>query len=250
MQYTTVSEVRADVGFVGNTNISDSFIQNLITIAQSTINSRISDVYQVPIPKFYKNLISFTGNGSGAGTMTFTIDGVAYAVSITSGMTAAQAADALRTLLLADTDKDFYLADDLGQGADVGIISGQNGLAADVTVTVDSETVAGITTAIDGVVASTIPMINGICRYLVGGRLLNIDYGPESQNTTKEGDSLIEAATTLLDDIANKNLKLLDPAGTELATADTQSLAFYPTEASRDDAENPTANKFNVNDIF
>ena len=50
MAYTTVTKVREEAGFVGNSNISDAQIDNVISLVQSEIDSSVSDVYSLPLP--------------------------------------------------------------------------------------------------------------------------------------------------------------------------------------------------------
>ena len=250
--YTTPTKVREDAGFVGNTNITDAQIASIIDLMESEIDSYISHVYQLPLPIFYRNEIVFSGAGTGSGTLTITIDSTDFAISVTNGMTAEQAADAFRTLVLSETSLDFLLEDGLGHGATVVIVSAnQSENIADVTITsTDPQTVGGITATGGSVKAVPVPLISNIARGMAGARLMIQEYGEETQDMNKDGFSRMAFFREMLESIKNKKTKLLDFTKSEIGRTNTQRLAFYPTEASRTQDTNPTENKFTMNTKF
>ena len=143
MTYTTVTKVRQTSGFVGNSNISDAFISSLIIRAEGLINSYIGTVYTLPLQKHYFRTITFSGTGSGSATMTITIDGTAYTVAVTSGLTASAAADLFRTSGASSTS---FVVDALGSGAVVTIYTHDGADSTQLTITsTDQQTVQGIT---------------------------------------------------------------------------------------------------------
>jgi len=247
--YTTVAKVRAVSGFVGNSNVADSFISSLILRAESYIKSFISDAYALPIGKYYTQTIVFTGTGSGSSTMTITIDGANYLVVMASSLTAAQAADRFRTA--ADASGSF-VTDGLGSGTTVNIYSQSAGDSAEVTLTsTDPQTVSGITATGGTVTEIAPPLLEMLATEIAAANILMVDYGPESQDTTKDGQSRLDLWTKVLEALRDKKEKLFDFAGVELPTSTSKTLDFYPTATSDDpEATDSTANKFTMNKKF
>jgi hypothetical protein len=248
MLYTTTQKVREESGFIGNDNISDAFISNVIQLSCSKIDAIIADAYTLPLPTFYKNFIEFSGLGDDTpADIELTINGVEYTVNVTDGMTPQQVTDAFTALIMAVTDLDYVLVNDIGQGSIITIATKSGGTISDVQMSVTADSVNGIECDIRGVFATTVPVIEGIATCLSCARLLTIDYGPESQDTDKEGKALAKDCMAMLDMIASKELKLRDYEGNELSVSEHETIAFFPTEASRTDAVNPTANKVTRN---
>jgi len=247
--YTTVTKVRQMAGFVGNTNVTDAMFSTFIIRAESMINSRIGEIYTLPLPKFYLQTITFSGTGSGSGTMTITIDGTNYAVAVTTGLTASQAADLFRTAAASSTS---FSADGMGAGATVTIYNlGQDSDSTDVTITsTDPQTVQGIT-AIGGTVTETaIPFIESIATQIATALALIQEYGPEAQGTDKDGFNRLSVWEGILKEIQKKSEKLYDFSGSELPKSTARQLRFYPTTASYDDDTDPTAPQFTMNKEF
>lgn len=248
MLYTTVQKVREESGFVGNNNVSDSFISNIIQLSSSKIDSIIADAYELPLPVFYKNYVEFSGLGEAtAAGIELTIGGDTYTVSVTEDMTPGQVTDAFITQLMAVTDLDFVLVNNVGQGEVISIVTKVGGEPSDVLISVNDTTINGIDISISGVHATAVSVVEGIATCLSCARLLTIDYGPESQDTDKEGKALAKDCMEMLDMIASKTLKLRDYEGNELVTSSHETISFYPTESSRTDSQNPTANKVTRN---
>lgn len=252
MPYTTVTNVRRDAGFTGNTNVTDAQISNIITLVEGEIDSSLSDVYTLNLPVFYQNTITFSGTGSGTATMTITIDGDNFTVAVTSGLTATAAADLFRISAAANTGKDFTIIDDLGHGAIVTIVSAnQSQERLDVTVTsTDPQTVSGIVATGGTVTGLAVKIVESISTGMAAARLLIQEYGPEAQGTDKDGFKRMALFQDILDKIQSKKMKLLDFTGTELPRSSSQRLAFYPTETSRTADSDPTANKITMNSQF
>jgi hypothetical protein len=250
MAYTTVSKVRIESGFVGNTNVADETIRNYIARAESEIDSEIGDRYTLPLPTFYKNQIVFSGTGSGSDTLTVTIKGEDYDVAITSGLTASQAADLFRKA--AASSSDFVLFEELGAGETVTMYSAnQDEDDLDVTITsTDPQTVAGITATGGTVTGVGVKIVEILATGMAAAYLLIQEYGPEAQDTDKDGFKKLALYHKLKVRIQNGEEKLYDYSKTELPTSDTKELTFYPTEASRTDDTDPTANQFTMNELF
>jgi hypothetical protein len=249
MSYTTVTKVRQVAGFVGNTNVTDAMFSTFIIRAESMINSRIGDVYTLPLPKFYFQTIVFSGTGSGTDTLTITIDGVGYDVAITLNLTASEAADLFRAAASASTS---FATDGVGAGATVTIYNlGQDSDSTDVTITsTDPQTVAAITATGGTVTETSTPFIESIATQLAAALALIQEYGPEAQGTDKDGWNRLSIWEGILKEIQNKSEKLFDFSGTELPKSTSKQLRFYPTAASEDDDTDPTAPQFTMNKEF
>ena len=245
--YTTVTKVRQASGMVGNTNITDAFISSIIARAENTFDSSVGDAYTLQLPKYYTQTIVFSGTGSGALTMTITINGESFAVVIASSLTASQAADRFRTASASATS---FVTDNLGSGATVTIYSKVADDSADVTITsTDPQTVSGITATGGTVTQVTLPFVEAIVTDIAVARLMIVEYGPESEGTDKDGYKLLALAMSTLKSIKTKAEKLYNFVGVELPVASTHRLSFYPTTASQTD-ENDTSNKFTMNGDF
>jgi len=238
--FTTVIKVRQASGFVGNTNITDAFISNLIKRAENTIDSYIGDAYTLPLAKYYVQTITFSGTGSATDTMTVTIDGTNYIIAITLNLTASAAADRFRTAAIASTS---FATDALGSGATVNLYSLEADDSTQLLITsTDPQTESGITATGGTITETALPFLEAIATDIAVARLFIIQYGAESENTDKDGYKLLALATETLKDIREKKEKIYDFAGVELEQSTARSLVFYPTESSRTDADDPTDN--------
>jgi hypothetical protein len=256
-KYTTVSKVREIAGFVGNSNVPDIQISDYIDMATAHVNSKLSDAYSLPLRSFYQNTIVFSGTGTGTETLTITIAGINYDVEVVLDQTASQAADLFRIAVNNESNATF-IVDALGGGATVTIKDcNQNGSASNVTVTsTDPQTVQGIT-ATSGTITQVPPdIIETITAQIAAAYLLIQEYGSEAQDTDKDGFKRLAIFDGdannpgLLTQIQMKTMKIFDCAGNELSTSSTQQPSFFPTEVSRTDEENPTANRFTMNQKF
>jgi len=246
--YTTVTKVRQASGFVGNSNVTDAFILGYILQAQARVDSYIRDAYTLPLPKYHTNTITFSGTGSSTATLTIVIDGVSYAISIISTLTASAAADLFRQAVAASASATFT-TDGLGNGAVVYLYS--NGGDDSTQVDMTSGAAAGGITPTEGTVTEiAVPMVESLTTQVATALLFIVEYGPESEDTDKDGYKLLSLAETALKAIRKKEIKLYDFDGDELPTASTRRLSFWPTTASQDDGENDTANKFTRNKVF
>lgn len=248
MNYTTVTKVRQSGGFVGNNNVTDAFISSQITRATALVNSYISDAYALPIGKFYTQTIVFSGTGSGSSTMTITIDGEDYTVAVVSSQTAAQAADLFRT---SAEDNSSFVTDGLGSGATVTMYSKVAGDSTDVTITsTDPQTVTGITATGGTVTNIAPPMLEALATEISVAYLLITEYGPEAQDTDKDGFKRLAQWVDVLKMIAKKQEKLFDFTDTELSRSSTKRLSSFPVTGSLDADGVPIENKVKMNQKF
>lgn len=247
MAYTTVTKVRQSGGFVGNSNVSDSFISGQITKAEGKINTKISDVYSLPLSKYYYNTIVFSGTGNASDTLTITINGVAYAVAISNGLTASAAADLFRQ---AAEDSDHFVVDGLGNGATVTLYSKEGGDSGLVTIDSNDSPQSGITATGGTVTETTVPFIEYLATEIAVAFLLITEYGADAQDTDKDGFKRLAVLEKDLKEIAEKKQKIFDFAGNELTRSSTKTLRFYPTTASRTQDTDPTENRITMNKKF
>ena len=246
--YTTVTKVRQAGGYVGNSNISDSYISGLIRRGDNFIDSVISNVYTLPLPKYYEQAIVFTGTGAGSANMTITIDGSNYVVAVTNGMTASEAADAFRTAASVSSNTSF-VTDGLGSGATVTIHNySQESDSDEVTITsTDPQTVQGITATGGTVTEVSIPTLEWLSTQHAVAQLHIDDYGAESQDTDKDGFKRMAKVEEVLDGIKNKDESLFDFAKNILPVGTTQQLRYAPTSTTEDEYGTTMKAKFTIN---
>lgn len=252
MLYSSIEETLLTAGLENNSDITDALVNSKLLFAKGIIDGVIGDIYQLPLGLFYKNKITFTGTGTSTATMTVTIGGNDFALSVISGLSATQVADLLRNAIIDDTDDSIEL-DEIQDGAIVRIISHSTGSATPVTITsTDPQTVGGIT-ATGGTVE---PVAQGVIRQIsmeiAAALLLKIAYGDEAEGSDKDGQARFEQALDMLTKIKEGDIKLYDNDGTELTTATTARMGFYPNDTSSDGSgdEDDTSQRFKVNEEF
>ena len=251
MSYTTVTKVREASGFVGNTNITDAFISQQIMRADNKVNSKIGDVYALPLPKYFTQTITFSGTGSASANMTITVDSKNYVIAVSLNLTASQAADLFRTAANVTTNTNF-VTDGLGGGAAVTIYNkDQTGDYLDVTVTsTDPQTVSGITATCGTVTEIAVPLIEYISTEISTALLLTVEYGAETQDSDKNGFKRLALCDSILNSIADKKEKIYDFNSVELPASTTKQIVFSPNDTTEDDDDEPTAFKFTMNKTF
>lgn len=246
--YTTVTKVRQVAGFVGNSNVSDAFVSSMITRSEGLVNSYLSDAYTMPLEKFYEQTIVFSGAGTGSSTMTITIGGESFAVTISSGLTASEAADLFRT---ATEDSAVLIVDGLGSGATVTFHSVEGNDSTQVTITTtDPQTVSGITATGGTVTQVSVPLIENLTTEAGAAYLLMTEYGAEAQDTDKDGAKRLAIVREILEAIRKKKEKVFDFAGVELARSDTFSIAFFPGDNATDEDGKTIKRQFKMNQKF
>lgn len=118
--YTTIKHVRSMSGFDDTTHITDERIVRQIKIATSMINSAIGYNYTLPLPYHFSCAIEFQGLATGSGTMAIVINGVTYNVAVVASDNTTTIADKFR---IAVADSAHFVADEIGSGATVTIVS-------------------------------------------------------------------------------------------------------------------------------
>lgn len=251
MFYTSISKVREYSGFLDSTLVTDAFIDRQIARAEAYINGFLGGVYTLPLPYFWQNSITFSGTGSGTSTMTIIINGVSYAIAITSGMTAAQAADAFRRAVANSGSSATFNCDSVSDAAVTITADNQLKAAADVTLTsTDPQTVAGITATSGTLVQVSTPYVDYLATEITTCFILMVEYGAEAQDSDKDGAKRLAIAELELEKIRDKKSKLFDLEGAEFPVRSSSRLTFYPNAASTEDVDNPTPFQFGMNDQY
>ena len=116
--YGTITLTREISGFDNSTKVPDSIVSGKLAIADSMIDGALAYRYILPLTYHRQNTITFSGTGSGSGTMAVVVNGTTYNLTIALSQTAAATADLLR----AATSTDF-ITDRIGSGATVTLIS-------------------------------------------------------------------------------------------------------------------------------
>lgn len=246
--YTTVSKVRQNAGFAGSTNVADSFVASMITRAEGLVNSYLSDAYVLPIEKYYEQTIVFSGTGSGTSTMSIIVGGETFAVVMSVGKTASQAADLFRTAALNSA---VLVTDGLGSGATVTFHSKEGDASAAVTITsTDPQTVSGITATGGTVTEVALPLIENLTTEAAAAYLLMTEYGVEVEDTNKDGAKRLALVREILEAIRKKTEKIFTFDGTEIGCADTKTISFFPTTDSVDADDEDVVSKFTMNKRF
>lgn len=215
----------------------------MITRADGEIDGVLGDVYIMPLGKYYYQTIVFSGTGSGADTLTITIDGSDYVVTTSTGMTAAQAADAFRTAAL---DNESFVTDGLGSGATVTIYTIDADDYTEVTISANDSPQGGITATAGTVTETAVPTVEMLSTEIAAAYLLAIEYGDEAQDSGKDGAKRLAIWEAMLERIRSKKEKVRDFAKQELPTATTRGISFYPNNTSEEDTDNPTPNRITM----
>ena len=253
MYYSSVPQVRTVSGIFENRNISDALVQSKILQADSLINGMISDVYTLPLNIFWQNTITFSGEGTGSGTMIITINSIDYAIAVVDGQTADGAADLFRKAVLTSTSLASFEVGDTDNDSVVRLSAMNMDDTDAVTITsTNPQTVEGITATGVSVFPGAHPLISNLSAEIAGAYILMIAYGKESEDTDKDGNKRLEQALVMIGKIQGKAIKLFDSAGTELTVAELARMSFYPNNTSSDGSgdENDTSARFSTNQEF
>lgn len=256
--YTSISKVRELSGFDDTTNIPDTLVKGKIMAAEGMFDGAASMRYQLPFAYHVENTLTFSGTGSGSGTMAIVINSVTYNISITSGLTASQAADLFRDAIRSATT--LKSVDSIGDGAEVVVVSIEDSsdfTTANAQVNITSATTAqGISAAIGTRTERYAPMIDQIVAEIAAALLLMDNYGIEAQDTPKDGDRRMERINEILQKIqgvhqSGQVIKLFDEITKEELTYSLSSAPSYiPNTTTNDDVTNPTAYQMSINSVF
>jgi len=253
--FTLISTVRQLSGFDNELNIRDSVVMGKIQNAQSMVESALGKKYALSLPYHRARNIEFKGKGTGAATMTITINGSDYTVAVTTGMTAAEAADLFRDA--ADGSADFQ-ANTEGNGEIALLVSltDSDSLStanAEVNVTA-SATAGGIEVTVSTRVDRYPRVIDQVTADIAAALLLLDNYGIDAQDTPKDGEKRLEMAMATLKMLQGKEdpcMNVYDEiTGVELGASSVDIPVFLPNNTTDEDDDNPTAPKLGINDIW
>jgi phage tail sheath gpL-like len=255
---TTEAKVRELSGFDDTTNITSATVLGKISIAESMVNSAVGRRYALPIAFHRSNTLTFDGTGSGSGTMTIVVNGTNYDITISSGLTAARAAELFR--LAAVNSSDFVVR---LNGAEATIISKTAtdgttdiGTADDEVNITAAPTTSGISATIGTRGDRYTPVLHEMASEIAAALLLKDNYGPEAEDTPKDGEARLAAIRDQLSYIQaiNENELQLDlydeVTGLPFESGTQDSPEFHPDDTSFSDSDNPTAPKIGINQIF
>jgi len=229
--------------FRNNTNITDAEYLRKIQMAESIILGRVGRKYTMPLGKYYENTLTFSGTGSTTGSMTITINGTAYVLAITSGLTAIGAADLFR---IAAANSSDFIVNGLYSDEQVTINNQTADSYAEVTISSATQTVAGITVTNGNRQEVGIPDLRAVCAECASAFFLMNVVNDQGRS---EGQLIMEKTVEpFLQKIDTGYIKLYDFEGNELATSSDNLIETYPNSASSDDEDNPTDNIFRTND--
>lgn len=250
--YSSVALVRELSGLQNTTKISNTRIVGKITVADSMIDGALAHRYTLPIPSHRSTTLTFSGTGSGAGTIIITINEVSYTLNITLALTASDLADSFRTAVKESED---FITDSIGSGAVVTLISYDTSFTeanAQVNITL-AEDGSGITTTIGTRTDRFPPSLSYLSADIATALLLQEEYGVEAEGTSRDGDVRMKAVLEqikMLQGSKEPNMRIFDEVTKLELTQDTKdNIRFYPTTASRTNADN-TASKVTINKQF
>ncbi len=254
--YTTISEVRTRGGgsFLSTTKVPDSIIRGKIEEAGSTINGEISCRYVLPIKYHRSNTADFEGTATAGGTVSITVNSVAYSYTASIGDTGSLIADKIREQAV---DSDDFITDGVGMGQMVTLVSKTDNddlTTANTEVNITSTaTVAGIVIT-EGVRTDRYtPSLREMTTRLAVAYLYQKYFGVEVQNSNQDGYVLEEKVFLDL-----KKIQLTSKEGTyrklydevtkqELATCNCSYPRYFPNESGVDANGESTLYKAGIN---
>lgn len=254
--YGTITLTREISGFDNSTKVPDSIVSGKLAIADSMIDGALAYRYILPLTYHRQNTITFSGTGSGSGTMAVVVNGTTYNLTIALSQTAAATADLLR----AATSTDF-ITDRIGSGATVTLISRTSSATlttanAEVNVT-SVPTTAGISGAIGTRSDRYPPLLTQISSDIAAALLLQDNYGVEAQDTPKDGYARMKQLNKMLMQLQGTakdapNLYLFDEATQEeLPHSTLGDPQYLPNDTTTDSTgRDSTAPYFTINATF
>lgn len=255
--YTTEARVRELSGFNDTTKINSSRVNGKITVAQSLVTSAIGYRYQLPVAYHVQNQVTFSGTGTGPGTLTVTINGVAYPITIALNTTAQQCADQLRAIVPVDFKIDWAYPQTvvvIFSKLDSGDLATAN---IQATITLSAGTVAGITAVVGGLADRYSRALEYITADVASSLLKYDEYGPESQNVDgTAGMTSMQLSAQLLKAIQGTSskwpvLRLFDDyTDQEIGINDVIQSVGYPNASSNADIYQRTGPKVRINMKF
>ena len=205
MAYTTISKVREFSGFDNATNITGSTIRGKISMADSRIDGALGYRYLLPLAYHRAVSLTFSGEGTGVGTLTVVVNGSSYDVAISNTLTASAAADLFRIAVVSNNDfiVDGFISEEANGDAVVTLISNTDSsdlttANAEINITDAGGTVQGITGTAGTVYDRYPQIIEQLSTEIATALLLFDNYGIEAQDTPKDGVARMERLNEML----------------------------------------------------
>lgn len=255
--YTTIKTVRDMSGFDDEVNIIDSLVKSKILRASSMINSAIWNIYTLPIKFRYENTITFSWSTTWSWIIAVVINWTTYNVSIVNWDSLDTIADTFRITVWSSTD---FVIDWLWLWEEVTIISQSNSINDSTAFSEVNITSAPTTVWIVATIWARIrryPQVLDQATAEIATALLFIDqYGIESQDTGKEGETRMDVVNALLrkfqwTDDSWQIMKIFDDV-TELEISESPDWQpeSFPNDTSDVDKNDPTSPKIFINKVF
>jgi len=250
--YANVALVRELSGLQNTAKISNVRIVGKLTVAESMIDGALAYRYTLPLTAHRSNTLVFSGTGSGTGTLAIVINGTTYTLNVTLALTASDLADVFREAVEGSTD---FITDIVGSGATVTLISYSTSVTeANAQVNITSAADGnGITTTIGSRQDRYPPSLSYLSADIATALLLQEEYGVEAEGTSRDGFSRMKALLMQLESlqgIKTPVMRIVDEVTKQELPQDTKdNIRFYPTTASRTNADN-TASKITINKQF
>jgi len=236
--YTNEENVLLEAGLHNNENVNIDSVKMQIDGAEGIVNGTIGNIYSMPLPFRMQNYIEFENDATFAGTITITINGVAYTIDVTSGQTAEEIADTFREALKVVGTLKVDTSYDLPGSAKVHFVSVSMVYATAVTqvdiTAIAMGTVTGTTATEATIKTKRFPLlVELIARKLAAAMLLDTSFGKSAAGSDNDGEKKMEAAYKLLDKIQGKEIKVMDDlTGTEITRSASILPQYNPTEAN------------------
>jgi hypothetical protein len=253
--YCSVDTVRKMSHFTDTTRVSDNEIVRKIVRASSMVDGYMAKRYSLPLSYHLSVTITMSGTGTGTGTLALVIGGVTYNVAVTSGLTASNSANLLRTALRDSAV--VFVPDDAQSGVVVNLVSitdSSDLTTATTEVTAVGGTQSGITATVGTIVKRYPPLVEELTASLATGLLLLDNYGTEEQGTSRDGKIRIDLALSTLKMIqgvseVDASIIVQDEVTRQPLLRDmTPEIQSYPNTSST--ASGYTEPTFSVNDRF
>lgn len=203
-------------GFQDSVNITDATVKGKIIMAEGLLDGAIGRRYVLPLPYHRQGKLIFTGEGTGPGQMTITINGTDYILDIVDNLTPLQAAELFVAESYGNEDfiVDYYPNADYTQATvdiiSIGDSSDLNTADEQVDITQVGGVVAGITNTKGLVINRYPPLVVQITADIAAAQLKADNYGAEAQDTAKDGDKNVEMINQILLQIQGKNDDIAD----------------------------------------
>jgi hypothetical protein len=265
MSYTTIAKVREFSGFDDVTKISASVIRGKIAMADSKVDGAIGYRYALPLAYHRQNTITFSGTGTGAGTMSVIINGVTYQITISNGLTSSSAADLFRVAVKDSVhlQTEGYVSEESSEATVVIISKTDSGVLATADAEVNITNAGGTVNGITGTAGTRsdryTPFITQLSTEIATALLYFDNYGLEAENTPQDGAARMDRLDEILLQLQGESekyatLRLYDEIDkTELTLSDTGAPRYRATDTTSDedyDGDDPTIPQVTITQKF